>query len=244
MRLTGLEAKAKNKGVQERVDVALMALAGRSELERLANRLRGCGGAHHREVFLGKKSLDDGAKVATRAGTGCCDGSNFCPRCHLAAAGERVQRTLAICAAHLGTGCIPTMNPRLIEDGLAIGDLVPIVMLFTITSPRLGGETNWLGDVERFEQIRKKFFDVGDRKYYWGKVKTQYNILAFIRATDVTYQLFGEMSGPHWHGHGLFFAMMPRLQWEELCADEKAKGCFENEISECFCGSGNVLRQM
>jgi len=237
VKLTGLDGdrrSTKYKEAQARLDAAIEALSGMPELERLRNRLLGCGAAHHREVFLGQKVLDDGARAATRMGTGCCDGSNFCPRCHIAAAGERVVRTLGICEAHLGTTSTPTLNSKLIADGLATEELVPIVMLFTATSPRIGGKSNWAADVERFEQIRKKFFHVMDPRYYWGKLKAKYQILAFMRATDVTYQLFGEMSGPHWHAHGLFFALIPKLQWDALCVDEKAKERFENEISETF----------
>ena len=224
-----------NRAIQERVDTALSILKEREGFERIAQRLRGCGGAHHRDVFLGQRQLDDGAKSSTRAGVGCCEGSNYCPRCHISAAAERVERTLAICAAHLGNGEKPTVNQKLVEDGLATPDLVPVVMLFTVTVPRKGGaKEEWAKDVERFEHVRRKFFDVKKNSLYWGKLKERYRILSFVRATDVTYQLFGEMSGPHWHGHGLFFALMEREKWEKICREDKQKEAFEDEVSQCF----------
>ena len=230
-----IDSSPQNKAIQERVDTALSILKECEGFERIAQRLRGCGGAHHRDVFLGQKQLDDGAKASTRVGVGCCEGSNYCPRCHVSTASERVGRTLAICAAHLGSGEKPTVNPKLIEDGLATPDLVPVVMLFTVTVPRKGGtKEEWAKDVDRFEAIRRKFFNVADPKYYWAKIKKVFRILSFIRATDVTYQLFGEMSGPHWHGHGLLFALIDAEKWEKICKEDKQKESFEDEVSQCF----------
>jgi len=227
--------QSQNKAIQEQVNTALAALVGKKGLERLAGRLKWCGAAHHREVFLGEKCLEDGNRKAVRAGVGRCDGANFCPRCHIAAASERVDRTLAICAAHLGVESKPIVNQKLIEDGLATHDLVPVVMLFTVTVPRKGGNPEeWIKDIERFEAVRGKFFDVANPKYYWAKIKNRFRILSFIRATDVTYQLFGEMSGPHWHAHGLFFALMEREKWEKLCEDSKLKEAFEDDVSATF----------
>jgi hypothetical protein len=142
---------------------------------------------------------------------------------------------LALCEAHLGIGQEPTLNTRLIADGLATDDLVPIVMMFTLTVPRRGGEDESVKDVERYEAVRKKFFHVKKDTIYWGRIKNEFHILSFVRVTDVTYQLFGGMSGPHHHGHGLLFGLMSRVQWEEFCRDGRAKARFEDEISQAFC---------
>jgi hypothetical protein len=220
------------KAQQELIAGCVSALRGYKSLNpRLLRRLRECGNAHHRDVFLGVKDVDDGSRKAVRVGVRPCGGDNFCPRCHVKASAERLERTLAICRAHLGTNEKPTLNPRLIDDGLATDDLVPIVMMFTLTVPRRGGEAESEKNVERYEAVRKKFFHSMNPKYYWGKLKNNYRILSFLRVTDVTYQIVGDMKGAHWHGHGLFFALISRLKLEEFSRDEAAKKRFENEIS-------------
>lgn len=220
--------------IQQLIDDASSALREHGST-KLGARLKRCGCATHREVFLGKKYADDGALKSSRVGTGLCDGSNFCPRCHSIAAGDRVKRTIALCRAHLGDGTVPTINQKMAKDlGWEGEDVVPVIMLFTLTVPRKGGQgkESWERDVKAFEDTRRKFFNGSNPKVYWSRFKRDFNIVSFVRSTDVTYQLFGDMRGPHWHAHGLFFGVMYREEWERICSDENEKMQFEDRLSQ------------